>query len=57
MTDQQQPDMAPGDEVPPSAPNAGEVPCPQCGGSGRNDDNECDNCSGTGKVVEAVGGG
>ncbi|HEX8102714.1 MAG TPA: hypothetical protein VF533_08890 [Solirubrobacteraceae bacterium] len=57
MSDQTQPDMAPGDEIPPGTPNAGAVPCPECGGSGRRDDAECGNCAGTGEVVEAVGGG
>ncbi len=57
MSDQQQPDMAPGDEVPPDTPNAGAVPCPKCGGSGELDGGDCQNCGGTGKVIEAVGGG
>jgi len=54
MTD---PDMAPGDEVPPGTTGAGPVPCPQCEGSGRRDGDECPNCSGTGEVLEAIGGG
>ncbi len=57
MSDQPQQDMAPGDEVPPGTPNAGEVPCPHCGGSGEHDGRECPECKGTGKVFEAVGGG
>ena len=49
--------MAPGDEVPPSAPGAGEDICPSCSGSGRVDDDTCPECGGSGRIVEAVGGG
>jgi hypothetical protein len=45
------PDLAPGDEVPEDAPSSGENVCPECGGDG------CDHCGGTGTVTEAVGGG
>ncbi len=51
------PEMAPGDEIPFDHPNAGVVPCPECGGSGEKDGSPCPNCSGTGEVMEAVGGG
>ena len=51
-------DMAPGDELPADAPNAGQVPCEHCGGTGRHEDgSECPVCAGTGFVEEAVGGG
>jgi hypothetical protein len=50
-------DMAPGDEVPPEQPPAGEEACPDCGGSGRQGDDKCPTCGGTGRVTEAVGGG
>jgi hypothetical protein len=45
------PELAPGDEAPEEEPSAAENICPECGGDG------CDNCGGTGTVVEAVGGG
>jgi hypothetical protein len=49
--------MAPGDQVPPGTPGAGDNVCPRCGGSGRLNQQECTTCSGTGIVVEVVGGG
>jgi hypothetical protein len=49
--------MAPGDELPPGNPNAAPNVCPRCGGSGRVDGERCEDCGGTGKTVEAVGGG
>ena len=49
--------MRPGDEAPPEEPAAAENVCPECGGSGRVDDQSCENCRGTGKIEEAVGGG
>jgi len=49
--------MAPGDEVPPEQPPAGEVQCPDCEGTGRAGDVECPTCGGTGRVTEGVGGG
>ena len=51
------PDMAPGDEAPPQAPETAENVCPQCQGSGREGDGDCPACGGTGTVAEAVGGG
>ena len=50
-------DMAPGDELPPEQPPAGENECPDCGGSGRRDGGECATCGGSGVVTEGVGGG
>ena len=47
----------PGDEAPPDTQNAGENTCPTCGSSGRHGGRECPECSGTGRIVEAVGGG
>jgi hypothetical protein len=47
----------PGDEAPPEEPSAGENACPVCGGSGEKDGETCGNCEGTGRVVEAIGGG
>ena len=50
-------DMAPGDEVPPEQPPAGENECPDCDGSGRRDGEQCPTCGGSGVVTEGVGGG
>lgn len=57
--DEQQPGtgpMSPGDEVPPGTEGAGENVCPECGGSGRIENESCPTCGGTGVVIEAVGG-
>lgn len=52
------PDMRPGDELPPGAPGGGENYCLVCGGSGRlADGSRCENCEGTGRVIESVSGG
>ena len=49
---------APGDEVEPGTQGAAEDVWPECGGSGRLDNDEsCTNCNGTGVVIRAVGGG
>lgn len=48
--------MAPGDQAPPGAFGAAENLCGDCGGSGRQDDADCPNCEGTGKVLEELGG-
>ena len=48
--------MNPGNEVPPGTVHPGEDPCPQCGGSGEKEGEECTDCGGTGKVTEPVGG-
>jgi hypothetical protein len=50
-------DMNPGDAAPPGTPGTGEAPCPACRGTGRRDNHACEECSGTGKVVEGIGGG
>lgn len=50
--------LHPGDELPASAPNAGENVCRACGGSGRAAEGErCASCGGTGIVIESVAGG
>ncbi len=54
MSDQ---DEKPGDEVPEGTPASGENLCPDCGGSGKRDDQDCPTCEGTGTIVEAIGGG
>ena len=51
------PDLNPGDVAPADAEAAGEDLCPNCGGSGRQADQECEVCGGTGKVIEGIGGG
>lgn len=51
-------EQAPGDEVEPGTPDAGEDLCPECNGSGRLDDGqECPNCLGRGVILKVVGGG
>jgi hypothetical protein len=49
--------MAPGDEAPPGTPGTGEDICPACGGSGRQDQHECENCLGRGRVIKAISAG
>jgi DnaJ-class molecular chaperone len=50
--------MSPGDQVPPGTPGAGENLCPRCSGKGQLQGGAtCTTCNGTGRVVEAVGGG
>ena len=49
-------DMNPGDQAPPGSPQTGENVCPKCNGSGKQADGApCENCGGTGKVIEIVG--
>ena len=49
--------QSPGDQVPASAPGAGEAICDYCKGTGKVDGKDCPNCEGTGKVIEGIGGG
>ncbi|MCG6540417.1 hypothetical protein MCB86_10070 [Pseudomonas sp. KSR10] len=46
----------PGDQAAPGTPGTGENICPACNGSGRDEPGECQNCGGTGKVIEGIGG-
>ncbi len=46
----------PGDTATPGVPGAAEALCPACGGSGKVEGRSCENCAGTGKVLEGVGG-
>jgi hypothetical protein len=46
----------PGDEADPGTPGTGEGLCPVCAGRGSVDGKTCENCAGTGKIVEGVGG-
>jgi RecJ-like exonuclease len=50
-------DLNPGDQAPPDQPAAGEDVCPDCGGDGTVDGRPCETCGGSGRVIEAVGGG
>ena len=49
-------DVRPGDQANPGTPGTGEALCPACGASGRIDGADCENCGGSGKIVEGVGG-
>ena len=49
--------MAPGDEAPPGTPGTGEDVCPDCGGSGRREGEECNTCLGRGRVIKAISAG
>jgi hypothetical protein len=49
--------LNPGDEAAPGTPGAGENLCPACNGSGKKDGERCEQCDGTGKIVEGIGGG
>ncbi len=52
------PEMNPGDALPPSAPGAGETVCYTCNGSGKAQGGEsCPQCKGSGRVIESVSGG
>jgi DnaJ-class molecular chaperone len=46
----------PGDQAPAGVPGTGEALCPVCGGSGRIDGAQCENCNGSGKIIEGIGG-
>ena len=46
----------PGDDALPGTLGTGQNVCPQCRGSGRRDGVRCQNCGGTGKVTEGIGG-
>lgn len=51
-----QPEMNPGDEAVEGTPGTREDICPMCRGTGTIGNAPCDNCGGTGKVVEGIGG-
>jgi DnaJ-class molecular chaperone len=46
----------PGDEAPSGTEGTAENLCPDCKGSGRMNDAECQTCGGSGRVTEGVGG-
>ena len=47
---------SPGDDASPGTPGTGEDICRVCNGDGKVDGKTCENCGGSGKVVEGVGG-
>jgi len=49
--------LNPGDEAAPGTPGTGEDVCPQCQGSGSIENQECQNCGGTGVVIKGLAGG
>ena len=51
------PKLNPGDEAKPGTPGTGENVCPVCHGACVVDGAPCQNCGGTGVVIEGVGGG
>jgi len=51
-----QSEQAPGDEAAPGTPGTGENICPVCNVSGRSASGECQNCSGTGRIIAGIGG-
>lgn len=48
--------LHPGDQAAPGTPGAGENVCPVCKGSGKLQGVACEECGGTGKVIEEIGG-
>lgn len=50
--------LNPGDEALPGTPGTGEDLCLECNGTGKKEGGAmCPACSGTGRVVRAIGGG
>lgn len=45
----------PGDESAPGTPQTAEDICPECQGSGKQDEAACVNCGGTGRIVKIIG--
>jgi len=52
-----QPEMNPGDDAVEGTPGTGEDVCAICEGNGLIGNTPCDNCGGTGRVIEGIGGG
>ena len=46
----------PGDEADPDTAGTGEALCPICSGSGKVNGETCQNCRGTGKIIQGIGG-
>jgi hypothetical protein len=57
MEDRDWEEMLPGDEGPFGAEGTGENLCPACSGSGEVEGAACENCAGTGVIIEGIGGG
>lgn len=53
---QQKPPPHPGDEAQPGTPGTGENVCPVCRGTKTFNKAPCQNCGGTGVVIEGIGG-
>jgi hypothetical protein len=51
-----EPGNNPGDEAAPGTPGTGEAVCPACRGSGRRGGEPCENCGGSGRIIEGIGG-
>ena len=49
--------LRPGDDVAEGTAGTGEQTCPVCGGSGLIDTQRCENCEGSGKITQGIGGG
>ena len=49
--------LNPGDDAKPGTPGTGENVCPACKGSGKVDNRSCQECGGTGVVIEGISGG
>ena len=50
------PGMNPGDQTPPGTAGTGENICRKCSGKGYVNGEQCEECGGSGKVVEGIGG-
>ncbi|MBI5163990.1 MAG: hypothetical protein HY985_08815 [Magnetospirillum sp.] len=50
------PPIAPGDEAAPGPPGTGEDICRTCAGTGTVEGRRCEDCDGTGVVIEGIGG-
>lgn len=48
--------LNPGDVASHGTPGTGEDICPVCSGTGETYGARCDECGGTGKVIEGIGG-
>ena len=54
--ERREPGSNPGDEAAPGTAGTGEALCPICAGSGRRSGERCENCGGTGRIIEEIGG-
>lgn len=49
--------LRPGDQAEPGTPGAAENTCPACAGTGKLENAPCEECNGTGIVIDGIGGG